>query len=287
MTDTSATSLRALLDQASAQLANISDSPRLDAECLLAHVLQQPRSYLLTWPERQAESGALQQFHTLLARRLTGEPIAHLLGEREFWSLQLEVSADTLIPRPDTETLVEAALALIPADAGWRIADLGTGSGAIALAIAGERPRSKVIACDLSVAALEIARRNRERFGLQNVELRHSHWFSACADDEQFDLIVSNPPYVAQDDPHLVQGDVRFEPRLALTAGVDGLDAIRAIAAAAPRHLRAGGWLLLEHGPDQGAAVRDLLQQHGFSGVRSMTDLAHRERVSLGQYSGD
>ena len=278
--------IRGLLDAASTALDTVSDSPRLDAECLLAHALGKPRSYLMTWPEQQPGKQDMQSFNTLLARRLAGEPVAHLTGQREFWSLDLQVSADTLIPRPDTETLVEAALALFPPGAAWRVADLGTGSGAIALAIASERPACQVTACDLSVAALEGATANRERLGLNNVELRHSHWFSAFNDSDRFDLIVSNPPYIAEQDPHLAQGDVRFEPALALVSGADGLDAIRSIINEAANHLRPQGWLMLEHGPEQGKAVRALLQQAGYSRVETLTDLEGRERVTRGQLAG-
>ncbi|MGD8741901.1 MAG: peptide chain release factor N(5)-glutamine methyltransferase [Granulosicoccaceae bacterium] len=277
------TRIRALLNAASTELDAVSDSPRLDAECLLAHALGKPRSYLMTWPENQPDKQALQTFNALLARRLAGEPVAHLTGQREFWSLDLQISADTLIPRPDTETLVEAALAIIPAGATWRIADLGTGSGAIALAIASERPRCEVTACDLSVAALEIATANRDRLGLHNVTLLHSRWYSAFTDNDRFELIVSNPPYIAENDPHLARGDVRFEPGLALVSGPDGLDAIRSIISGAPRHLQAGGRLMLEHGLEQGNAVRELMQQAGFTQVTTLTDLEGRERVTWGQ----
>ncbi|MGD8998881.1 MAG: peptide chain release factor N(5)-glutamine methyltransferase [Granulosicoccaceae bacterium] len=277
------TRIRALLNAASTELDAVSDSPRLDAECLLAHALGKPRSYLMTWPEQHADKQALQTFNTLLARRLAGEPVAHLTGQREFWSLDLQVSADTLIPRPDTETLVEAALAIIPAGATWRIADLGTGSGAIALAIASERPRCEVTACDLSVAALAVATANRDRLGLHNVTLLHSRWYSAFTDNDRFELIVGNPPYIAENDPHLARGDVRFEPGLALVSGPDGLDAIRSLISGAPRHLQAGGWLMLEHGLEQGNAVRKLMRQAGFTHVDTLTDLEGRERVTLGQ----
>jgi release factor glutamine methyltransferase len=282
MTETGA-DIRSLLNAATTSLDAVSDSPRLDAECLLAHALGKPRSYLMTWPDRQPDKQTVQTFNALLARRLAGEPVAHLTGQREFWSLDLQVSADTLIPRPDTETLVEAALAVIPPGANWRIADLGTGSGAIALAIASERPACQITACDLSVAALEVATANRDQLGLHNVTLRHSRWYSAFTDADRFDLIVSNPPYIAEQDPHLAQGDVRFEPALALVSGADGLDAIRSIISGAPRHLRSRGWLMLEHGLEQGAFVRKLMQQAGLAHIETLTDLEGRERVTRGQ----
>lgn len=270
---------RQALESAAECLQTDSPSPRLDAEVLLAHVLERERSHLHAWPERELTPAAAARFEALLRRRAAGEPVAYLIGQREFWSLPLEVTPDTLIPRPETELLVERALARIPADADWTVADLGTGSGAIALALARERPRCRIIAVDRSVAALEVARRNATRLGLEQVEFRAGDWCQPLA-DVQPALIVSNPPYVASGDPHLTQGDVRFEPRGALQAGPDGLDAIRIIGFQARQCLAPGGRLLLEHGPDQGEAIRRLLQRYGHGEVQTFEDLEGRPRVT-------
>ena len=263
--------------------AQLPDSPteRLDAELLLAAALGKSRSYLHTWPERIVSREAAETFAGFLARRRAGEPVAYILGQQGFWKLDLEVAPHTLIPRPETELLVEAALARVPARPA-RMLDLGTGTGAIALALASECPVWQVTALDRVPEAVALAGRNRERLGLANVQVLLSHWYDAVA-GERFDLILSNPPYIAADDPHLVAGDVRFEPSSALVAGGDGLDDLRVIIAQAPEHLLPGGWLLLEHGYDQGAAVRELLAYHGFSEVASQRDLAGHERISMGR----
>ncbi|MGN6313584.1 MAG: peptide chain release factor N(5)-glutamine methyltransferase, partial [Rhodanobacteraceae bacterium] len=216
----------------------------------------------------------------LIARRARGEPIAYLIGSRGFHALELRVSPDVLIPRPETELLVELALARIPVDAECRVADLGTGSGAIALSIARERPRARVLATDASGAALAVARDNARRLNLTNVGFAQGDWCAALGDGCDFDLIVSNPPYIAEDDPHLREGDLRFEPRAALASGADGLDAICAIVRDARAHLRGGGWLLLEHGFAQGAQVRALLQESGYREVFTERDLEGRERTT-------
>ncbi len=259
-----------------------SESARLDAELLLCHVLGVSRSWLYAWPDQTLRTEQQQRFDALVARRAKGEPIAHILGEREFWSLNLKVTPDTLIPRPDTELLVEQALRLLPADAVLKVADLGTGSGAIALAIARERPRCRVVATDLSEAALAVAQENAHRHGITNVEFRRGRWCEALG-DEQFDLIVSNPPYIAQDDLHLARGDVRFEPRSALVSGRDGLADIRQISHEAREHLRNHGWLLLEHGYQQGREVSDILREIGYEQVTNWRDLSGNERVTGGQ----
>ncbi|WP_337157887.1 peptide chain release factor N(5)-glutamine methyltransferase [Pseudomonas putida] len=263
--------------------AQLPDSPtaRLDVELLLAAALGKSRSYLHTWPERIVSSEAAETFAGYLARRRAGEPVAYILGQQGFWKLDLEVAPHTLIPRPETELLVEAALELLPARPA-RVLDLGTGTGAIALALASECPAWQVTALDRVSDAVALAERNRERLGLANAQIRLSHWYDAVA-GERFDLIVSNPPYIAADDPHLVAGDVRFEPSSALVAGQDGLDDLRVIITQAPDHLAAGGWLLLEHGYDQAMAVRELLTRHGFIDVASRLDLAGHERISLGR----
>lgn len=270
------------LRQASTRLQQLSDSPRLDAELLLCHVLGQSRAYLFTWPERVLTAEQLQALEEVLRRREGGEPVAHILGRREFWSLELAVSADTLIPRPETELLVEAALARIPLDAAWDIADLGTGSGAIALAIASERPHCRITAVERSEAALALARENGRRLELANVAFVAGSWFEPLR-GRRFEMILSNPPYIPQQDPHLQRGDVRFEPLTALASGADGLEDIRHIIANAPDHLGAPGWLLLEHGYDQGAKVAALLRQRGFRAVEELADLQGHGRVALGR----
>lgn len=259
-----------------------SPTPRLDAELLLAAALRKPRSYLRTWPERELDAEQLGLFRSHLQRRRQGEPVAYILGHQGFWSLDLEVAPHTLIPRPDTELLVETALALLPATPLAAL-DLGTGTGAIALALASERPGWQVTGVDRVEDAVALAERNRQRLQLDNVRFLHSHWFSALA-RQRFGLILSNPPYIRADDRHLNQGDVRFEPSSALVAGADGLDDIRAIIQAAPQYLLAGGWLLLEHGFDQAEAVRELLATAGFSEAHSRRDLGGHERISLGRF---
>lgn len=263
--------------------ADLPDSPtaRLDAELLLAAALGKPRSYLHTWPEKIVSSEDALTFASYLQRRRGGEPVAYILGQQGFWKLDLEVAPHTLIPRPDTELLVEAALELLPATP-TQVLDLGTGSGAIALALASERPAWKVTAVDRVLEAVALAERNRQRLHLNNVTVLNSHWFSALQ-GHTYDLIISNPPYIADNDPHLVAGDVRFEPASALVAGRDGLDDLRHIIKEAPKHLNTGGWLLLEHGYDQAAAVRDLLLSEGFDEVHSRIDLGGHERITLGR----
>lgn len=262
-----------------------SPSPRLDAELLLAHVLGKPRSYLRTWPEHQPDAEQCASFERLLQRRRAGEPVAYLLGRQGFWSLDLEVSSDTLIPRPDTELLVETALTLIPATP-LDVLDLGTGTGAIALALAAERPAWRVTGVDRIEAAVALAARNGQRLGLNNARFQLSHWFEALV-GQRFQLIVSNPPYIAADDRHLGEGDVRFEPASALVAGADGLGDIRLIIEQAPAHLLPGGWLLLEHGFDQAEAVRELLSAAGFAKVESRRDLGNHPRISLGCWEAE
>lgn len=259
-----------------------SDSSRLDAELLLGHVTGWSRTSLRAWPERELSPAAVAQFLVLVDRRAGGEPIAHILGEQEFWSLSLRVNASTLIPRPDTECLVEAALGLpLPADA--RVLDLGTGTGAIALALASERPGWRVAACDSEEQAVALARTNAADLDLP-VALMVSDWFSGLP-AERHNLIVSNPPYVAERDAHLGLGDVRFEPASALVSGPDGLDDIRHLVAAAPGWLNDSGWLLIEHGYDQGQAVKNLFNDAGFSKVETRQDYGRRDRFTLGCWS--
>jgi len=260
-----------------------SPTPRLDVELLLANALGTSRSYLHTWPEREVEADQQARFEVDLERRRGGEPIAYILGRQGFWSLELEVAAHTLIPRPDTELLVEAALALLPATPAG-VLDLGTGTGAIALALASERPAWQVTGVDRVAEAVALAERNRVRLGLGNAHFFASYWFSALT-GRRFHLIVSNPPYIAASDGHLAEGDVRFEPRSALVAGADGLDDIRLIVIQAPDYLEPGGWLALEHGFDQAEAVRALLEARGFAAVQSRRDLGGHERISLGRFN--
>ncbi|HHQ4883608.1 TPA: peptide chain release factor N(5)-glutamine methyltransferase [Aeromonas veronii] len=261
------------------------ESPRADADVLLCHLLDCRRSYLMTWPERELDADQQAILQGWLARRLNGEPIAHLVGEREFWSLPLKVSPATLIPRPDTEVLVEQALAKIP-QGPCAVLDLGTGTGAIALALKSERPEVDVWAVDRMADAAALARENSTALGLP-IEVRDGSWFEPLGEPDRdktprFAVIVSNPPYIDGADPHLEQGDVRFEPRSALVADESGLADIRHIATHAPAHLHCEGWLLLEHGWDQGMVVRQLLQDLGYRSVTTVRDYGENERVTLG-----
>ena len=269
-----------LLSAASMRIGG--DSARLDAELLLVHALGQSRAWLVAHADDVLAADASERIEPLIAARARGVPIAHVLGRRGFWTHELEVTPDTLIPRPETELLVELALARIGLDHVARIADLGTGSGAIALAIAAERPLVHVVATDASEAALTVARRNADALRLRNIEFAHGDWCAALA-AQRYEVILSNPPYIAQDDPHLEVGDLCFEPRMALISGIDGLDAIRRIASDAPVHLQPGGWLLLEHGWTQGAAVCELLIAAGLREVETQRDLEQRDRVTLGR----
>jgi len=267
------------LEDAAIRLKPTHDSARLDAEVLLAFVLNRSRTWLHTWPEHQLENAEAKQFDTLVKRRINGEPVAHLTGRREFWSLELEVSDQTLIPRPETETLVEQALACIPPSAPYLIADIGTGSGAIALAIASERPACTILATDQSLAALEIAARNAQRLQIAHVEFVRSNW-GDCIASASLDCIVSNPPYVSAGDPHLTRGDVRFEPHSALVSGVDGLDALRDIVRSARRCLKPGGALLIEHADVQAEAIVALVKDYGYIEVNQQRDVLGQLRVS-------
>jgi release factor glutamine methyltransferase len=255
---------------------------RIEVQCLLQSVLNTARSYLLAHPEQILNAAQTAAYEALLQRRLRGVPIAHILGEREFFGLNLKITPDTLIPRPDTELLVELALQRVLQGRASRVLDLGTGSGAIALAIAHSRPEAIVVAVDNSEAALQVARENARKLGIGNVSFRHGDWFSAL-EGQRFDLIVSNPPYIAAGDTHLSQGDVRFEPMSALASGMDGLDDIRRIAGQANAYLEQGAWLLIEHGYDQAQAVRGVLLQNDFTEIFSEKDIAGIERVSAGK----
>lgn len=258
-----------------------SESPRRDAEILLGFVTGKARTFILAFGETSLTDEQQEQLAALLARRVRGEPVAHLIGEREFWSLPLFVSPATLIPRPDTECLVEQALARLPA-APCRILDLGTGTGAIALALASERPDCQVTAVDLIPEAVALAQRNAEHLGIRNIEIVQSRWFSAL-EGQTFSLIVSNPPYIDAQDPHLAQGDVRFEPLSALVAADNGLADLHTLIKDAPRYLLPQGWLLLEHGWQQGAAVREIFARYGWQQVETCRDYGDNERLTLGR----
>jgi len=276
------TTARALLDEGTRALPG--DEARREAALLLRHVLNVSDAWLVAHPDETIDVAHEAAFRGLIERRARGEPVAYLTGTRGFHDIELRVAPGVLIPRPETEVLVDLAVQRIPADTDCNVADLGTGSGAIALAIARARPQVRVVATDVSATALEVARGNAARLRIGNVEFRRGDWYAGL-DGEHFDMIVSNPPYIPEGDPHLQEGDLRFEPAAALASGVDGLDAIRAIALGARGHLRSGGWLLLEHGFDQAADVRDLLLEHGFAEVFTQDDLEGRERVTGGRIS--
>ncbi|HET9048373.1 MAG TPA: peptide chain release factor N(5)-glutamine methyltransferase [Chiayiivirga sp.] len=258
------------------------DDARRELERLLEHALDTDRAWLFAHPEHELGEDERARLASLLHRRQQGEPLAYVLGHVGFWTLDLAVSPATLIPRPETELLVEEALERIPDGRTCHVADLGTGSGAIALALASERRQATVLATDTSPDALRIAQANAVRNGIENVEFRLGDWFDPVQ-GERFHLLASNPPYIAEGDPHLDRGDLRFEPAIALACGADGLTAIRHIIAHAPAHLEKDGWLLLEHGFEQGDAVRALMRQAGFTQTNSRRDLEARERVTLGR----
>lgn len=276
-------SIDTVLARARERLQGVSDTIRLDAELLLSHVLGCRRTHLYTHPGQRLSPQQLTTFETLLQQRLALEPVAYIIGYREFWSLPLRVTRDTLVPRPETELLVELALAKAVGLSRPQLADLGTGTGAIAVALATERPTATVVATDCSSEALAIARENIGRFVPGRVELRQGDWCHPLGDDV-FDLIICNPPYVEASDPALSETELQHEPRPALAAGTDGLADLRLIIRSASRHLQAGGWLLLEHGNNQAAAVRDLLQRAGFCEVKTHADTATLPRVSCGRW---
>ena len=260
-----------------------SETPQLDAEILLCHCLDCDRSRVYAWPEEELPADIDAAFFELVEKRAAGHPVAHLIASREFWSLRLKVTQATLIPRPETECLVEAGLAMLPADKPCTVLDLGTGSGAIAIAIATERPCAHIVATDISAAALAVAQYNAARHQLHDLRFIHADWFN-FKNETNFDMIISNPPYISPEDEHLQQGDVRFEARTALVAEEEGLAHIHTIIANARRYLNIGGWLLLEHGYQQANKVQTRLKQHGFSQVKTGMDLSGHERYSIGQY---
>ncbi len=281
MTSKPSLTCEALLRQAAGRID--SDSPRLDAELLLSYVTGLGRTSFRAWPEREVTESQAETFEVLVAERVAGKPVAYLLGYQEFWSLPLKVSASTLIPRPDTECLVEVALGLVLPEQA-RVLDLGTGTGAIALALASEHPRWRMTACDEVAEAVELARENARVLGLA-MSVVKSCWFSQL-EPARFDLIVSNPPYIPDNDRHLGEGDVRFEPASALVSGSDGLDDLRLIVTQSPDWLIEGGWLLVEHGFDQAEAVAALFRERGFAKVQSLQDYGRRDRMTLGQWLG-
>lgn len=276
------TSIRNALNNAATTLDSFNGA-MFESELLLAHLLKKSRTWLHTWPERALSEAELNAFKALVERRLKGEPSAYITGEREFWSLSLHVTPDTLIPRPESELLVELALAHIPPGQPCNIADLGTGSGAIALAIASERPQSHIVAVDSSAAALTVAEGNRIRHALSNVTLIQGDWLTPLNGDS-FRVIVSNPPYIREDDRHLNQGDLPFEPRSALVAMENGLHDIRRIIASSRERLGIDGWLLIEHGYDQSLDVVQLFKAHGYHNITPHQDLSGQPRVVAGQH---
>jgi len=282
-------SLAALIEQGCLQLTPVSDSPRLDAQVLLCFVLDKPETYLLTWPEKLLPKSEVNAFFALIKRRAAGEPVAYITGVKEFWSLPLAVSPVTLIPRPDTETLVEQVLFLYQDryDNTLRCLDLGTGTGAIALALASERPNWLVEAVDFNPDAVKLAQKNAEQLGLSRVSIYLSCWFEQVDNKQLFDIIVSNPPYIDPDDRHLSEGDVRFEPKSALVAEDKGLADIRHIADKARSYLNSKGSLFFEHGYEQGVEVRTILTELGYVDAQTMTDLSGNDRITWAYWQAD
>jgi release factor glutamine methyltransferase len=273
--------LSSLIKQATQTLSELSDTAKLDAEVLLCHVLKKDRSYLISWPEKEIEQTQLKQFQLLIEQRHQGHPVAHLVQQKEFWSLNLMVSPDTLIPRPETELIVEQVLNNYAESTTLSLLDLGTGSGAIALAIASEKPQWNITATDQSLKALQVAEKNAQKLKLNNIEFKSGNWFEAI-DNQRFDIIVSNPPYIPESDPHLSQGDVRFEPETALASGSDGLNDIRLITEQAQQYLKPGGMLIVEHGYDQKQSVEKIFEQNSFKSILQAQDLAGQPRTTSG-----
>jgi len=276
-------SIQSTLQQAYNQLKDVSESAWLDAEVLLCHCLNKPRSYLKAWPETELATNINARYQQLIAQRVQHKPVAYLTGTREFWSRPFKVTEDVLIPRPDTELLIEVSLPLIP-QKDCRILDLGTGSGIIAVTLGLERPQATLIATDKSEAALQVAKENADHLGANNIQFRVSDWFSQLA-TETFDFILSNPPYINTRDKHLLQGDVQHEPKTALVAAQQGLADILTIVQQAPQHLNPGGHLLIEHGFDQQAAVQHIFSQAGFSTIQTHIDLAGNPRITSGLWN--
>jgi len=265
------------------QLKPCSDSARLDADIILAFALDIPRTRFITQADTPISDSQFDTIQDLISKRQSGLPVSYVIGTQGFWDLELIVNEHTLIPRPETEQLVEFALAIFPKDKQISVIDLGTGTGAIAIAIAKSRPNWHVVACEKSKEALKVARENSEHYQLKNIELIESDWFSAVDSDLSFDLIISNPPYISEQDPHLTQGDVKFEPITALSAGPDGLDDICQIVRSAKEYLNEHGWLIVEHGYDQGEAVKALFAKHGYHTIQQGLDLNGHTRMTYGQ----
>ena len=272
--------VKSLLNSAIESLTPLSDSPRLDAEVLLGFSLKKNRTWLATWPDKNLTEDEITQFKLVLNRRILGEPIAHITGTREFWSLELKVSKDTLIPRPETELMIDTILALC-SQKNLNVLDLGTGSGAIALALASEQLTWKLTAIDQSIAALEIAKRNAQQLKLTNTRFLNGSWFKPVK-DQTFDIIASNPPYIPNADPHLSQGDVQFEPRSALASGEDGLDDIRHITQQAADYLKPNGLLIIEHGFDQKSEIYDIFTNNQINNITQVSDLSGNPRLTYG-----
>jgi len=276
--------VQSLLNSATEQLETISDTAALDTEVLLCHCLHKNRSFLRAWPDHQPSNEQLVVFQALLERRQQGVPVAYLTGQREFWSREFIVCPDVLIPRPDTELLIELSLELLSKHNPCKIIDLGTGSGILAITLAAERPLADVIASDLSLAALDVARKNAKRLIVENVRFFASRWFDSI-DEKDFDLAVSNPPYIPDDDPHLRSGDVRFEPQTALVSDEKGLKDIRLIAEQARQHLKVNGHLMIEHGYNQQAEVQAIFKQLNYRQVATHNDLGGNPRVTSGLWN--
>ena len=276
------TTIAEALQQANSQLID-SDSPKLDAELLLLQLLEKPRTHLFCWPDEIVAEELLTQYKALIDSRASGTPIAHLTGQREFWSRDFRITSDTLIPRPDTELLIELALERLSNNTKGLVADLGTGSGVIGITIAIERPGIEVIATDMSQKALKVASENAKNLGAKNITFRLSDWLDAI-NERAFQLIISNPPYIAKNDPHLKQGDIRFEPDSALTSGKEGLDDIEVIAREARHHLLENGLLLLEHGYNQAENVQQILSKNGYRNIQSHSDLAGHLRATSAEW---
>ncbi|MCW8831194.1 MAG: peptide chain release factor N(5)-glutamine methyltransferase [Gammaproteobacteria bacterium] len=276
-------SIAQAIRDATHKLAETSDSARLDAEVLLCHALDCSATHLLAWPEKILDAEQAQIFNRLIEQRQSGTPVAYLTGKREFWSLDFNVTPATLIPRPETETLVEFILDKFPDKKKLSLIDLGTGSGAIVIAIASERPNWKITSTDISAEALGIARENAITHQIKNISFIESNWFDQI-ETQYFDLVISNPPYIAEQDRHLSQGDVRFEPRSALISGETGMDDIKHIISQSGKYLKRDGWLALEHGYDQKQQVFECFNQH-FQNITQLTDLSGHVRVTAGQYS--
>ena len=275
--------IKTLLNQATEALCHVSESPLLDAEVILCTVLGKDRSYLRAWPEQAIDAQVIETYQIMLNARQHGKPIAYITGHREFWSRDFQVSPAVLIPRPDTELLIELSLALIPATQPYQIIDLGTGSGIIAITLAAERPSALISACDVSEAALPIAKANAVKHKVERIQFYRSHWFDSVPQG-QFDLIVSNPPYLSEDDDHLHQGDLRFEPLTALISGKQGLNDINTIAKTARPRLKHNGYLLVEHGYNQQKDVQNIFRSLGYGNIQTHTDLSGQPRVTCGQY---